>query len=31
MRVDIILIDRLVTVLDGNARLGLATPSVLTD
>ena len=29
MRVDIILIDSPVTVLDGNARLCLATPSVL--
>ena len=30
VRLDIILIDRPVTVLDGNARLCLATPSVLS-
>ena len=30
MRVDIILIDSPVTVLDCNGRLGLATPSVLS-
>ena len=30
MRLDIILIDRPVTVPDGNGRLGLATPSVLS-